>query len=555
MNSETLSVDVLVIGSGLAGLAVTLHILDSSMLNVAMVTKSALMHSNSTMAQGGVASVIDTNPYDSPESHIDDTLRSGGGLCDENAVSAIVKDGHAMIKWLERHGVFFDRNDDGLDVALEGGHSHARVLHMKDATGRGITSALIESLLRKQEKFGTQIRLLENALTTHLLMNESSVCGAHIIKDNKSITVSARYVVLATGGAGQVYERTTNPSIATADGIAIAFRAGAEVADMEFVQFHPTALHKPGAPAFLVSEAVRGAGAILTDKKGERFVTRFDERGELATRDIVSKAIHQTMVEQGTRHVFLDLRPVGKEKLTNHFTNIVETLGDYGFDPLNEPVPVSPAAHYLMGGVATDLRGRTNLGGLYAVGECASTGLHGANRLASNSLLEAGVMGLRAARDITARSHFEARLRPRVLANSGVNSIWENIALPADTAEFQRQMIVHAGMFRKEDGLRYLRSTRFGSDNHVLDGVTRAYGEANSAVDIKAFEAANIFLVGSLIASFAIDRKESRGAHARNDYPNPVAGYCHSRRMRISDANWSIRDASVLAPPPVVAVR
>ena len=173
MNSETLSVDVLVIGSGLAGLAVTLHILDSSMLNVAMVTKSALMHSNSTMAQGGVASVIDTNPYDSPESHIDDTLRSGGGLCDENAVSAIVKDGHAMIKWLERHGVFFDRNDDGLDVALEGGHSHARVLHMKDATGRGITSALIESLLRKQEKFGTQIRLLENALTTHLLMNES----------------------------------------------------------------------------------------------------------------------------------------------------------------------------------------------------------------------------------------------------------------------------------------------------------------------------------------------------------------------------------------------
>lgn len=555
MNSQTLSVDVLVIGSGLAGLAVTLHILDSSVLNVAMVTKSSLMDSNSTMAQGGVASVIDSNPYDSPESHIDDTLRSGGGLCDEDAVAAIVKDGHGMIKWLERHGVFFDRNDETLDVALEGGHSHARVLHMKDATGRGITSALVESLLRKQEKFGLQIQLLENALATHLLMNDNNVCGAHVIQHGKSITVSARYIVLATGGAGQVYERTTNPSIATADGIAMAFRAGAEVADMEFVQFHPTALHKIGAPAFLVSEAVRGAGAVLIDKHGERFVQRFDERGELATRDIVSKAIHQTMVEQDMRHVLLDLRPVGVEKLTNHFTNIVQTLKNHGFDPLNEPIPISPAAHYLMGGVVTDMRGRTNLGGLYAVGECASTGLHGANRLASNSLLEAGVMGLRTARDITARSHFEARMRPRVLSNAGANSIWENISLPADIAEFQRQMIVHAGMFRKDDGLRYLRSARFGSSNHVLDGATRAYGERNPALDAKTFEAANIFLVGSLIASFAIARKESRGAHARIDFPNPVAGYCRSRRMRISDANWSVRDVSVLAPPPGGVVR
>jgi L-aspartate oxidase len=305
--------------------------------------------------------------------------------------------------------------------------------------------------------------------------------------------------VLATGGLGQVFERTTNPLVATGDGIALAYRAGARLADMEFVQFHPTALRQDNAPAFLISEAVRGAGATLLDHKGRRFVKRFHHDGELATRDIVSRAIHTVMTEHDLKQVYLDMRPIGAEEIQDRFPNIVDTCSRYGIDVIKEPIPVAPAAHYMMGGIKTTIDGRTSVAGLYAIGECACTGLHGANRLASNSLLEAGVMALNLGDHLT-KNFANAPAQEHVTDQD------QSFLLPADLQNFRAQMYRHAGMVRSESGLNML----LNSPSHQLP--------IGGNLSAEQYSARNIFQVGLLIARAALLRRESRGSHLREDY-------------------------------------
>ena len=408
----TLKTDVLVIGSGLAGLLATLKLLESK-ASVVLVCKGGLADSNSALAQGGLAASSDTNAFDSCQLHLADTIKSGAGLVDEKAAQAIIFDGNKLIKELTRLGVEFDCNSNGaLSLAREGGHCQPRVLHKSDTTG----NAVISPLLRKLKEYGNEtdnikgLTILENTSAVSLLKKDGACVGAQLSGNHGQFSVFADHTILATGGLGRIYARTTNPMIATGDGIALAYRAGASLVDMEFVQFHPTTLALKGAPPFLISEAVRGAGAVLLDAYGKPFMSRFSSDGELATRDIVARAIHTIMQEQSQPTVFLDLRPIGAKALSSTFPNILNVVRQYGIDPQLQPIPISPAAHYFMGGIMTNIQGNTSVAQLCAIGECASTGLHGANRLASNSLLEAGVMALRVADSLTVAIHLLVNL-------------------------------------------------------------------------------------------------------------------------------------------------
>jgi len=488
--------DVLILGSGLAGLLLALE-LGRLGFEVVLASKGTLVDSNTSHAQGGLAAVTGTEFLDSPELHLKDTINSGAGLVDERVASRIVNGGADLVRRLSELGVHFDRRGAGvLELALEGGHSSARVLHSRDTTGRAISLALID-----QVRESPDITVLEKAFAVDLILRGDRCVGAHLLLDGGQVNLFASQVVLATGGTGQVFERTTNPPVATGDGIAMAWRAGARLIDMEFVQFHPTALYKPGAPAFLITEAARGAGAVLVDRAGQRFAHRFHPDGELATRDIVARAINTTMREQGSPCVWLDLRPIGSEAIGERFPNIVSNCRRWRIDPLVEPIPISPAAHYFMGGIWTDEAARTTVPGLYAIGECASVGLHGANRLASNSLLEAGVMAMRLAEEIA--NH----------GNRGRSTIplkWERPArllIPPDLSELKSCMYRHAGLERDEDGLAALLN--FTSGN----------GLASLPVSSAVVEAANLLQVGCLIARAARERRESRGGHWRSDYP------------------------------------
>ncbi|MEW5860593.1 MAG: L-aspartate oxidase [Cyanobacteriota bacterium] len=382
--------DVLVVGAGAAGLYAALCLPDS--YHVGLITKDTLPLSASDWAQGGIAAAID--PADSPSLHVEDTMRAGAGLCDQEAVQFLVEEAARCIDSLVDMGVAFDRKGTHLALTLEAAHSRPRVLHAADTTGRAMVSTLTEQVLRRQN-----IQVISKAFALSLWLNpETGECqGICLVYQNQIRWVRAGAVVLATGGGGQVFAQTTNPSVSTGDGVAIAWRAGAILRDLEFVQFHPTALTKPGAPRFLISEAVRGEGAHLVDSQGRRFAFDYHPAGELAPRDVVSRAIfshlQQIAADPSTGHVFLDLRPIPEEKIRHRFPNIIQVCQQWGIDVFHEPVPVAPAAHYWMGGVASDLMNRTSIPGLYAIGETASTGVHGANRLASNSLLECLVFG------------------------------------------------------------------------------------------------------------------------------------------------------------------
>lgn len=525
---ETARCDVLVIGSGIAGLLLC-HLLSGSGLKVLLACKSRLIDSNTSKAQGGLAAVansqngapdstIATLP-DSPQLHLQDTLESGAGLTDPLVAQAIIERGDQLIDHLCQFGVKFDTKNGAYEKALEGGHSRARVFHNKDASGKAIADALIESLSAAEN-----VTVWEHAYASELLMSDGRCIGAKFLTSTGTTAVFARDVVLATGGLGRVFSRTTNPEIATGDGIAMAYRAGARLVDMEFVQFHPTALCKPGAPAALISEAARGAGALLLDDRGERFVYRYDSRGELATRDVVARAIYSTMIERELPCVYLDLRPIGKDAAAEHFPNILAAARRWGVEPLNEPVPIAPAAHYFMGGILADARGRTSIANLFAIGECASTGLHGANRLASNSLLEGGVMAISLAELLQGQSSgrlkqsFEAHRTPIGTAPH---------AMPDDLEVFREAMFRNVGLERSQDRLEsVLRQSS--------DLITNC-----SAADRQTVEAANITMLGWLIARCAYERRESRGAHFRLDYPTRNdAGF--QRRLVISkhDAYW-----------------
>src|SRR6478672_2162988 len=405
----TTSADVIVVGSGIAGLTTALR-LRQRVDRVLLVTKTVLNEGSTQWAQGGIAAALD--PGDSPEEHLHDTLVAGCGICDVAAVTALVHEGPGRVRELVALGAEFDRDDEGeLKLTREGGHHRDRIAHAGgDATGKEISRALIAALHRVQDDPG--IEVIEHALVVDLLQDdESRVCGVtlHVIGEGQMDGVGAarsRAVVLATGGLGQVYSATTNPSVATGDGMAAALRAGAVMADVEFVQFHPTVLWLgPGSSGQqpLISEAVRGEGAFLVDRDGVRFMQGRHPLADLAPRDVVSRAIVDRMQETGEDHVFLDARHLGREFLEERFPSIVARCRELGFDPATELLPVAPAQHYASGGVRTDLVGRSSLDGLYACGECSCTGVHGANRLASNSLLEGLVFAHRIADDVTAR--------------------------------------------------------------------------------------------------------------------------------------------------------
>jgi L-aspartate oxidase len=535
--SKTVSADVLIIGAGLAGLLTALKLAESG-ASVVMACKSSLSESNTNYAQGGVAAALKLPNAglndDSAARHLEDTIRSGAGLVCQDAAGAIINGGERLIAELLRFGVAFDRDKNGnLSLALEGGHRSPRVVHNHDTTGLSITSALIAALRNKIEstRDNPHILVLENAYCLSLINYEQVCLGAYIETNGERLRILSQHTILATGGLGQVFSRTTNPTVATGDGIALAYRAGVDLIDLEYVQFHPTALDLPGAPAFLLSEAVRGAGATLLDAEGNRFMPRFHSDAELATRDVVARAIHSVMESQGGRPVYLDLRPIGTADLEERFPNIVHACKSWGVDPLIDPVPVSPAAHYSMGGIMADANGRTSMERLYAIGECASTGLHGANRLASNSLLEAGVMAVNVSDRISNEKFFELK----AVADKGpINKSYSPLAMPGAPDILKQMMYRHVGLIRNGNCLRatlnYLRESShpaFPSDRTVI-------------------ERANLGLISQLIARSALMREESRGGHYREDYPSSD-DHLFKKRLRVSahGTDWLPMDDTV----------
>ncbi len=507
----TSEADVLVVGSGIAGLTCALR-LREQVDRVLLVTKTSLSAGSTAWAQGGIAAAL--APEDSAREHLDDTLVAGVGLCDEAAVEVLVTEGPARVRELIELGTRFDTDAAGeITLTREGGHHRDRIAHAGgDATGAEISRALIAQLEAVRADPG--IEIIENALVVDVLTSaEGVVCGAtvHVIGEGEVDGVGAaraRAVVLATGGLGQIYSATTNPSVATGDGMAAALRAGAALTDLEFVQFHPTVMHL-GTDARgqqpLVSEAVRGEGAILIDATGEAFMADVHPMADLAPRDVVARAILERMEATGTDHVFLDARGLGGDFFARRFPTIAARCRDLGIDPGAEPIPVTPAQHYASGGVRTDLRGRTNLPGLYACGEVSCTGVHGANRLASNSLLEGLVFAHRIAADLTER--LAAGDLPQAQPKS------EGSAALLDSSHRPRLQQV---MTRGVGPIRSAESTLSAvADLAALAGVPKGTAEPGPL----SWETSNLLHLGQALATAAHLREESRGGHVRRDHP------------------------------------
>jgi L-aspartate oxidase len=490
--------DYIVIGSGIAGLFTAL--LASKRGTVLLLTKSALEESNTRYAQGGIAAAI--APDDSPRLHYEDTMAAGAGLCDERAADVLTREAPARIQDLLRLDVPFDRHEGALALGLEGAHRVRRVLHAGgDATGAHIE----QSLCRAIRVAG--VTIVEGCFVTEIVVQGGRAAGVRTIDAQIH---RGRIVVLASGGAGQLFAHTTNPEVATGDGLALAYRAGAELTDLEFYQFHPTALAVPGFPTFLISEAVRGEGAYLRNAAGERFMLGVDARGELAPRDVVARAIVAEMHLADTPHVFLDLRHL-PEAVRDHFPTIDAYCEKAGLDMMADPLPVAPAAHYLMGGVRSTLWGETTVPGLYACGEVAATGVHGANRLASNSLLEGLVFAARIIEHTTSGTLREDPVTEPGPIRVEPELVGENMdrATPPTRPALQRLMWDHVGLIRDEIGLRAAGAT--------LAAWHGALPEPNDATE---HELANMVLIGRLMAAAALARQESRGAHFRSDFPD-----------------------------------
>ncbi|MBK9214110.1 MAG: L-aspartate oxidase [Chloracidobacterium sp.] len=502
-----LETDFVVIGSGVAGLRASIE-LAASGARVTVLTKDKASESNTEYAQGGVAVVLSDD--DDVELHEEDTLVAGAGLCDEAAVETLVTEGTRYIKQLIDWGAEFDREAGKLVFTQEAAHSRRRILHSHgDSTGAELVRALIARAAAEKA-----ITLTPFANTEQLLVSGGRCVGVSYLDPilRASREVCARAVILCTGGAGQLYQHTTNPPVATGDGMAMAYFAGAEMADMEFIQFHPTALNVENAPRFLLSEAMRGEGGILRNKYGERFMPRYDERAELAPRDIVSRSIVAEMRRTGTRTVFLDMTAMDSAFLKQRFPKIYETCSAYGLDLATDLLPVSPASHYCMGGVRTDLWGRTTLPGLYAAGEVACTGVHGANRLASNSLLEGLVFGARA-------------------GAAAVDDRWERASDPSERRRPPDGSPTLATAVRKR--VKRIMWERVG----ILrdrDGLVRAQQEFEQiAAGSLSTSSRNFVTLGTLVAAAALWREESRGGHYRTDFPETRdEWHCHSIQQR-----------------------
>ncbi len=496
--------DVLVIGGGLAGLRAALAVPPE--LSVLVITKGGLRQSNSNYAQGGIAGVID--PEDRFEDHIADTLRVGGNLCDPEVVEFVVREAPARIKELIEWGTNFDQERGALALGREGGHSHHRIVHaLGDATGKEVMRAVIDRTLA-----APNVDVWEHAFTLDLLTHDGRCRGALVWTEAEGPSlVWAKQTILCTGGIGQIYRETTNPEVATGDGLAIAYRAGAELRDMEFMQFHPTVLYIAGSSRSLITEAMRGEGARLVDRNGHAFMSDFDERGELAPRDVVSRAIVTQM--ERTRHpsVYLDLTHLDAEKVRARFPGIAATCAEFALDITQDWIPVRPGAHYMIGGVSVDMQGRTTLPGLWAAGECTSSGLHGANRLASNSLLEGLVFGAyagEAAARLAAETPDDFKALP--LSNAKV----ENGAELLDLADIRNSLksVVWRGA-----GVRRQKETLL----EAAENVDRwcEYVLPRQFHDTHGWELQNMLTVARVVIEAALEREETRGVHYRTDFP------------------------------------
>jgi L-aspartate oxidase len=515
--------DVLIIGAGIAGLTLALRLAATSQVTV--LAKAQLTEGSSLYAQGGVAAVLD-NKKDSFVSHEEDTLNAGAGLCDRKTVEFVVEHGPEAIRWLIQEGVPFTKINESdrkaaYHLTREGGHSHRRVIHAADQTGKAI-----ENTLESQVRQHPNIRLLEHHIAIDIITRkklgldgDNRCLGAYVLnrKLDKVEVFAANFTILATGGASKVYLYTSNPDTSTGDGIAIAWRAGCRVANMEFVQFHPTCLYHPRAKSFLISEAVRGEGGKLILPDGSSFMQQYDERGELAPRDIVARAIDYEMKKRGLDHVLLDISHKSPEFIIEHFPHIYKVCKHLGYDMTREAIPVVPAAHYTCGGVMTNHYGRTDLDGLYAIGECAHTGLHGANRLASNSLLECVVFAQSAAEDINKRREsvtVEASALPP-WDESRVRDADEEVVVSHNWAELRRFMWDYVGIVRTNKRLE-----RAMHRVNLLQAEIREF-YTNFTVTNDLIELRNLVMVAELIIRSAQQRKESRGLHFTKDYPEP----------------------------------
>jgi L-aspartate oxidase len=551
-----ISADVIVVGSGIAGLTAALR-LRRRVDRVLLVTKTLLPEGSTQWAQGGIAAALD--PADSAEEHLADTLVAGAGVCDQEAVRVLVSEGPARVRELVTLGTQFDRGPDGeISLTREGGHGRDRIAHAGgDATGREISRALLASLdlalIAIKEDPG--IEVIEHALVVDLLQAAGSrVCGVtlHVIGEGQIDGVGAaraRAVVLATGGIGQIYSATTNPSVATGDGVAAALRAGAVISDLEFVQFHPTVLWLgEGATGQqpLLSEAMRGEGAFLVDRNGVRFMQGVHALADLAPRDIVAKAIVTRMQQTDADHVYLDARHLGKVFLESRFPSIVARCRELGFDPVSELLPVAPAQHYASGGVRTDLTGRSNLAGLYACGEVSCTGVHGANRLASNSLLEGLVFAHRIADDITSR--LAAGDLPSVDALARIADT--TLVAGTERTAVQRAMTRGAGAVRSADSLaqaakhlEMVADSAWGSTagpDAVPEPGPDAGPEPGPVAGPDSWETSNMLHVAQLLTAVAALREETRGGHVRSDFPEPNDSHWLGNTHAVREQDGSI---------------
>jgi len=516
-----LETDFLVIGSGIAGLTFALKVADKG--TVTVITKANEEESNTKYAQGGIAGVL--HGPDTFESHVRDTIECGAGLCDEKIVRMVVMEGADRIREIIHWGTRFDKTQSGeYDLAHEGGHSEHRVLHYKDSTGNEIERALLNRVHQHPNiKIYTHYFAVD-LITQHHLGSEVKrgtpgieCYGAYVLDINSGEVrpILSRITLLASGGAGNAYKATTNPVIATGDGIAMAYRAKAEVKDMEFIQFHPTALYNPGErPSFLISEAVRGAGAILKTKDGEEFMQKYDERLSLAPRDIVARAIDHEMKLRGDEHVYLDCRHIPLNSFIEHFPTIYAKCLSAGIDIKDKMIPVVPAAHYVCGGIAVDEWGRSTIKNLYAAGECARTGLHGANRLASNSLLEALVYAHRASVDgLKCLDQLSFNRKVPDWNAEGTSQPNEMILITHNLQELQEVMSTYVGIVRSDQRLK-----------RALDRLRIIYGEtealySRTVLSSRLCELRNLITIGYLIVKFSMARKESVGLHYSTDYP------------------------------------
>ncbi len=506
--------DTLIIGSGLAGQSAALQLAPTC--KVGLISKRGLEDSASSWAQGGIAAVLDS--HDSIEAHIRDTVIAGAELNDPQATRFVIQNGRHAIEWLIEQGVPFTRSDGDFHLTREGGHSARRVIHVADATGLAVQETLSQKVRQHPN-----ITVLENHIAIDLItgnklgLTENRCYGAYVL-DNISgdvVTISAENTLIATGGAGKVYLYTTNPDTSTGDGIAMAWRAGCDVANMEFIQFHPTCLYHPQAKSFLISEAVRGEGGLLRLPDGTRFMPDHDPRAELAPRDVVARAIDFEMKKRGLDCVYLDITHKPADFLRSHFPNIHARCLELGIDITRDRIPVVPAAHYTCGGIVTDLKARTSLSGLYAAGEATCTGLHGANRLASNSLLECLVYSEAAVNDIQAQSPVDIPPLP-VWDASRVSDPDEEIVISHNWDELRRFMWDYVGIVRT--------TKRLQRAQHRIRLLAREINEfySNFRVSHDLIELRNLVLTADLIVRCALKRRESRGLHFSRDFPETL---------------------------------